>query len=705
METKTRQKHKKHILLWIGIILLIPCCVMFGIYLYLPFILESALPPVARLFGVANFAMKVHKFTWDDIEVREVKSGSAANSGLYIRKIKFIRSKNTAVPNKIIISNAAIEAYILKGKVFIPGIIFPFANPTQDQKAVALTSLLSLPASLSTLTNPSLEVEIRNSEISITHLSRLGEHNIKLPLNIKFSIDKNGSFDLKVDSITKELREIPYLPAGVICGTLNLSLEAEGILYENKPCDELFAKFAISLKDVKYNDSKNSAAIPEIKLDASLWQESEDLFGEISAKFAKGSFQTEKVNLTQISMDFPFDFQFTDKLILPSVSSDKSGILNVGQINIGGKNRGNARLEYKQKGNDLHIKGRAVPIILQGKQDGEKCDRIIAFDGKVQLPLADEDFDVSCHFEFDCPKVKLNIGEFASQMNDIVFDGNIKLESDFTFSRGKPAVSANLAIIDSRIEHEEKGLSVEKLNLGFYLPDLMDIRSAPAQKLTFDSFEYGTIKLGKGDLQFQLESKKTLFLEKSEFEWCDGQIDFGAVRVDFNKPENLDFTFYCNRINVAEFLNQLSIATGSGDGEVTGSIPVVFNDGHLVIKDGFLYSTPGEGASIQLIDFKGSNFADTNVQLAIARESLKDFKYKWIRLHFHSEDKNLLLKLELDGAPAGQLPFTFDFRKGLLKSDNPNKKATFQGISFEINYNLPIDDLIYYGRKTSDLFQ
>ena len=76
MKNNTMRKQKK-LLIWITAILAVPVIVAIGLYLFLPLIIEGSAPSLARLYCVSNFEMSVENFSWDYVDIRDIKAGSA----------------------------------------------------------------------------------------------------------------------------------------------------------------------------------------------------------------------------------------------------------------------------------------------------------------------------------------------------------------------------------------------------------------------------------------------------------------------------------------------------------------------------------------------------------------------------------------------------------------------------------------------------
>ena len=120
------------------------------------------------------------------------------------------------------------------------------------------------------------------------------------------------------------------------------------------------------------------------------------------------------------------------------------------------------------------------------------------------------------------------------------------------------------------------------------------LRSGPRQHLDFSQLVYGDIVFEGGSADFQVESAKALLLEKAEVGWCGGTVHFQAMRI---RPsgKSYEIKLYCDRLNLAEVLDQLGVVDATGRGTVSGIIPLTIDKGTLRFGSGFLYSSPGQG--------------------------------------------------------------------------------------------------------------
>ena len=280
------------------------------------------------------------------------------------------------------------------------------------------------------------------------------------------------------------------------------------------------------------------------------------------------------------------------------------------------------------------------------------------------------------------------------------------------FARGEVAYAGGLAgsltagLQDGRLQVDENGLVIAGIATELNLPDIGDLRSAPAQELVFEAVSFGDLRAEDGQLAYQLEPGGVLFLEGGRFGWSGGSVIAPATR--FRPGENrYDLAFFCDRLQLDRLLEQLGMARAEGGGAISGLIPVALEDGLVTFDNAFLYSTPGEGGVIRV---QGSEVLTAGIppgtpqynQMELARYALKDYDYDWAKITLDTVDENLLVQLQFDGKPAEPLPFVYDAEAGGFVKTAPDQPGSvFQGIRLDVNVTLPLNRMLRY----RDLFK
>jgi hypothetical protein len=295
---------------------------------------------------------------------------------------------------------------------------------------------------------------------------------------------------------------------------------------------------------------------------------------------------------------------------------------------------------------------------------------------------------------------EMDLGRFVPAAAGTMVRGTLSASASMGITGAGPAARGQLLIEQGELRQPDRQLSLKGIRLDMQMDDLIQLKSGPRQKLQIETLQFGKLVAGALDVNFQVEHPKTLFIERAAINWCKGRINTAAIRIS-QGVEEYDVTLFCDRLNLAMVLDQLGAAEASGEGTVNGRIPVQWSNGKLSFDNGFLFSTPGQTGVIQL---SGTEVllsglppgTPQHTQLDIATEALKDYTYQWARLNVTSDAKNLLLALKFDGKPNRLLPFAYDQSLGQFKRVAGQGQADFKGISIDLNFTSPLNDIIHY---------
>jgi hypothetical protein len=324
------------------------------------------------------------------------------------------------------------------------------------------------------------------------------------------------------------------------------------------------------------------------------------------------------------------------------------------------------------------------------------------FSGEVEFPTPQ---GIAVHGEASLSRPasapEIDLGRFSKGARGIFFKGPMNGEFKGSYRAGGMGGTACVRMENIALRMPEKDVAVKNLSLGLCFPDLPQLTTGSSQTLTFDAATAGNFKTENGFFHFQLEPYQTLFVEKGRVGWCQGQIRLQSMRITPGVDE-YETRLDCDRLNLAQILEQLSVADAKGEGTVNGTLPISIKKGRIRFDDGFLYSTPGDGGKISL---SGADALMAGIpqgtrqffQVDLAREALKDFDYKWAKLRVVSEEENLRMRLQFDGKPGRILPFEYDQDiGGFVRVGADSGGSDFQGISLDVNFLMPLNDLLEY---------
>jgi hypothetical protein len=415
---------------------------------------------------------------------------------------------------------------------------------------------------------------------------------------------------------------------------------------------------------------------------------------DVTAKFvnAEASDAKLKTKITGINGEIPFQWPYNEK--------GKRGKISVKNIHWDKLKLGTISGTLRQKGLGIVFEGSHKNTLLSGLT--------LNFNGESGF-FSKQGFELV--FNFRIPRIKtapVDLGKFHPAGKGIIFGGNLELDGKMFADARSIKCSMHTKLQDSRLEIKDKGLTIKGASLDLSVPNLFDLSSASNQQFRFEKVLFGELTFSEGKIEFQIESPKSIFLEKSGFKWCNGHVYTHAIRIRSGETD-YDIVLYCDRLKLAEILDQFGVAKAQGDGTVNGRIPLKFEKGKLIFDDGFLYSTPGDGGKVRIT---GTEMLTAGIpkntpqysQLEFAREALESFNYNWVKLLLTTEGENLLLQLHLDGKPAKPLPFTYKKELGTFaRIEAGSRKGIEHPIHLNVNFRLPLDKFLHYGKKITDV--
>ena len=291
-----------------------------------------------------------------------------------------------------------------------------------------------------------------------------------------------------------------------------------------------------------------------------------------------------------------------------------------------------------------------------------------------------------------------DLAAFLPQFEEISCTGKLGGSAVYKLLPKTTTGNAKFHISDADVFIPEQKLEVRGINLGFEVPEIAILKSAPGQTLSFRSVKYDKIETGSGEATFRMEDPKTWQIENAHLNWCNGHIRLGGITYRPGQTTT-KAVLYCGRLELPLFLTQIGLGQINGSGSINGTIPVVLKQktdafgkakiDNIYFEDAFLFSTPGEDGVIKGDIDEALMDASSGIEMELAKDALKDFSYSWVRMRMESTgpDKDTMkLSLSLDGRPNRALYYSFDENTAsFMKSNTP---CVFQGIRLDTNVNM-----------------
>lgn len=450
--------------------------------------------------------------------------------------------------------------------------------------------------------------------------------------------------------------------------------------FEPLPQPALHATLTLSGLQAKFGDA--AINLPKIQLTSELAgnARSWSATGELVATGGLAQYDSQDIRLQDITLRLPVRY--------PLEPQSPAGDVGIGQMvwrsRPIGSVRGKAGLDASGLWAELRHASKLFPG-LNVQMHSELGQNGVALD--ISVPATK-------------PTAVMDLGRILPAAEGLRFQGQFKAQAevrakgDIIQSRGR------IQIDQGALRHDVRQLNMEGIACDLHLEDLMNLRSQSRQQLQVADLSLGKLAARHLRVDFQLEPRGTLFIEKAGVQWCKGSMQTQAFRLTPGRDE-VEVTVYCDRLNLAMLLEQLGAAQGSGEGTVNGRIPLSWKEGMLRFDNGFLYSTPGQTGTIRLSGTEAlleglASGSPQHVQLDIASEALKDYSYNWAKVDLRSEEDLLLVSLKLDGKPNRPLPFAYDPQSGVFKRFSGQGQAEFQGINIDLNFKTPLREILHY---------
>ena len=456
--------------------------------------------------------------------------------------------------------------------------------------------------------------------------------------------------------------------------------DAAGLVYD-APELNLNAAFADGLLSGEFVCGDSALSMPELKL------------------FAKN-----------LNWEFPFDMMLAsadEKTAEEEPETEekelrpRTGKVALGDFEINGIQAASldGTIQWDAAASALHLKTDAKLFSITGQIYADVVLGAAGVETECGITIPDQDADLS-----------KDLAAFFPQFEEISCTGKLGGSAVYKLLPKTTTGSAKFRIADADVFIPEQKLEVRGISLGFEVPEIAVLKSAPGQMLSFKSVKYDRIETGSGYATFRMEAPDTWQIENALLNWCNGHIRLGSITYRPGQ-ETTEAVLYCDRLEMPLFLTQIGIGEINGNGSINGTIPVVLVQktdafgkskiDNIYFEDAFLFSTPGEDGVIKGDLDEALTNAGTGIEMELAKDALKDFSYSWVRMRLQSvgpEKENMKLSLSLDGKPNRALYYAFDENTAsFMKSNTP---CVFQGIRLDTNVNM-------YGKamELADYFQ
>lgn len=224
--------------------------------------------------------------------------------------------------------------------------------------------------------------------------------------------------------------------------------------------------------------------------------------------------------------------------------------------------------------------------------------------------------------------------------------------TDFSWTQsGGIAASADIQLKDvtfagpARIVNQTKGL-----NGNIQFENLWPLTTAGVQTLTVEGADLDALQLQNGELTFEMRGDDKLRIERAAFPWFGGALGVDSAVMSLSGGEAVT-PLRADKIDLGQLLEFADFEGLSGEGILSGVLPLVVEDGRARIENGVLKSaSPG---ALRYRGRAGDEAAAAGAQAKMAFDLLRDLQFESLVATINGPlDGRLQVQIEMNGTGA-----------------------------------------------------
>jgi hypothetical protein len=302
---------------------------------------------------------------------------------------------------------------------------------------------------------------------------------------------------------------------------------------------------------------------------------------------------------------------------------------------------------------------------------------VLDFDGSQHLAGGDGGVNFKLHQLRFTPKVNQPQDLFPVLRDSIdSASGMVALEGNITWVGQK--LSSKLKLLTEELSLRADQLALNRVNSVVRFDGLGPLSTAPGQLVTIAMIDVG-LPLTDGVISFHVEPEGSLVIERTEWRLAGGEVHADGFSIDPRSARH-KFLLEIEGVDLQKLAALLKVEGLNVTGRLTGDIPVLIEEGSLIIREGLLKATP-EGGTVRYNPSKvpsALRYGGERTQLMLS--ALENFQYK-------------ILRIKLNRRSNGDATVNLH-----LRGSNPD---FFKGHSVEFNLNLSgqLDQMLQRGLK------
>ncbi|HVJ43563.1 MAG TPA: YdbH domain-containing protein [Dongiaceae bacterium] len=207
-------------------------------------------------------------------------------------------------------------------------------------------------------------------------------------------------------------------------------------------------------------------------------------------------------------------------------------------------------------------------------------------------------------------------------MRDI--SGAVGLKGDFTIAADN-SVNSDIDLALGNITGKIGPAAVQNLNSVIHFDRLWPLSTSPGQSLAAEQIVLG-LPFTNGLLHFDIDDGKTIKIDSGALSLANGQVTLDPTTLSIDAPVQ-QLNLKVDRLGVGDLFKLINIAGLTGEGEISGTIPVSLFPEGVLIKDAKLTAT-GPGSLKYDAGAAPAAVKNAGESVNMALSALSDFHYK-----------------------------------------------------------------------------
>ncbi|WP_375206581.1 intermembrane phospholipid transport protein YdbH family protein [Hyphococcus sp.] len=281
----------------------------------------------------------------------------------------------------------------------------------------------------------------------------------------------------------------------------------------------------------------------------------------------------------------------------------------------------------------------------------------------------------------------LQPNKISPALKGIVTDADGAMDGTVRFAWGGTELQSGADLAFNEISFAGPTQAVTRTNGvsgSVQLTDLFPVTTGGFQTITVDSVDMDALQLGQGAITFSLPGDESITISNAEFPWFGGTLGVYEAKAGFAGEATIPLR--ARGVDLEKIFDYVDIEGLSGEGVLTGELPVIFEGGKARIENGY-FKSEGPGA-IRYVGKAAEAASAAGEDAQVAFDILRDLRFN-------------ALEVSVNGALDGRLEFQMKFEG--TGDVTVRKQDVRVPVVYRINLDAALLELLHQANLSRDI--